>query len=174
MKTLIGGVAAIVLILSLCTSCSILPKGERSPGDLRLVALHVPDVIQEDLPYDAMVTFQSDEKPEIKRICFKWVAELISGVSPSLYCYAYEVETNQPTGSACTRWLAEGQFAQSSPSFCVEAKDIRFDSSERFLVKLRFANVKLFYNKLECYAEYYKNGELKETNRVSTKIKVEN
>ena len=173
MKNAWKAVLLIGFVTCFATSCSLLPQGVISKGELRLVNIHLPDVIQEDLPYDVIVTFDSEEKPQIKKVCFRWLSEMINSVSPSLYCYAMDVETNQQAGSSCSRWLAQGEFAQASPSFCVEGSEVRFESSERFFVKVHFVNVKLFYNKLECYVQYVQDGAVKETNKVTTRIKVE-
>lgn len=174
MKSAMRCVLLAGIVICFCSSCALLPQGALSKGELRLVNIHVPDVIQEDLPYDVIVTFDSEEKPQIKKVCFRWLSEMINSRSPSLYCYAMDVESNQQAGSSCARWLAQGEFAQTSPSVCVDGQEVRFDSSDRFFVRTHFVNVKLYYNKLECYVQYLQDGVLKETNKVNTRIKVEN
>lgn len=151
-------------------------KLQRTPvglGELRLLSLHVPEEVGEDLPYDVQVTFEAVGQPQIKRVCFQWVSEKVSGPSPSLYCYAWEAQTDQKIGSACARWLAEGPYAQASPSFCAKVESIEYGNPGRFTVKVRTQNVEQFYNRLECYAEYLRGGETDISNKVSAKVRVE-
>jgi hypothetical protein len=141
---------------------------------MRLIRVDMPEVIGENLPYDVVVTFEAEGKPEIKRACFRWMAETTRVKAPSLYCYATEVQDNAPIGSNCARWLAEGRYSGSSPVFCANVVSVNYDETPgRFIVKIQSGNVELFYNKLECYAEYLLDGELRETNRVGVRVKVE-
>ncbi|GLI32862.1 hypothetical protein DAMNIGENAA_02950 [Desulforhabdus amnigena] len=135
--------------------------------------MEMPEVIEEDLPYDVVVTFEAQGEPEIKNACFQWLTETTAVKSPSLYCYASEVQDNAPIGSSCSRWLAEGRYSRSSPIFCAKIVSVDRGIPSRFIVKIQSQNIELHYNKLECYAEYLQNGELKQTNRVGTRIRVE-
>jgi len=163
-----------LVFLLLLSSCTIISKAQMNNADLRLTSLQIPDVVKEDLPYDVLVTFNADEPVTIKRACFRWVAEKSSVVSPSLYCYASEVQSNDPIGSACSRWLAEGPFSQASPEFCVNVDRVKLDDvPPYFIVKVKSENVKIFYNKVECYVEYLQDGVMKTSNRVAAPILVE-
>jgi len=170
-----------MLLMGLClvsllflSSCTLISKAQMSSADLRLASLRIPDVVKEDLPYDVVVTFNADEPVTIKRACFRWIAEKSSVVSPSLYCYASEVQSNDPIGSVCSRWLAEGPFSQASPEFCVDVERVKTDDVPPwFVVKIKSENVKLFYNKVECYVQYLQDGVTKTSNRVAAPILVE-
>lgn len=174
MKSIAGIILSVMVALSLVSSCATTQQLQLKSGELRLIRVDMPEVISEDLPYDVVVTFAAQGRPEIKRACFRWFAETTNVKSPSLYCYATEVQDNAPIGSSCARWLAEGKFSASSPLFCANVVSVNYDETPgRFIVKIQSRNIQQAYNKLECYAEYEVDGEMRETNRVSARVRVE-
>ncbi len=167
-SVLVGGV-----VLILCSSCTLMQFINPPQGELRLLRLLTPEITEEDLPYDIVVTFEADGRPAIKKACFQWLTERASFSSPPLYCYATETQGNQPIGSVCSRWATEGPYAQISPLFCSNIESVEYGSPGRFIVKIQTRNVATFYSKLECYAEYLVNGEVKQSNRIRAPIRVE-
>jgi len=157
------------------TACSIVPHtlGPLSEGELRLKSMRLPGTMQAGLSYDLMVYYEGDDKPAIKKVCFHWVSEQVSISSPSLYCYAYEVQSNQPIGAMCPRWIAEGPYTNISSHYCVNADEIRYEEPGRLVVKIPDSAVRPEYNRLVGYAEYIRNGSPAETNRVSAKTIIE-
>jgi hypothetical protein len=57
------------------------PTGPLAEGEVRLLDVRVPgtDVVRVNIPFVVNITFQADDRPEIKRACFFW-----SGDGP--YC----------------------------------------------------------------------------------------
>lgn len=152
-------------------SCAIFPKGIFSSGQVKLLNLSVPGTMHENLPYDVVVTFRAEGGAKIRKACFRWIDETSLVNQTSLYCYAATVDEGL---SACRRWMADGQYSHASPTFCADIKEITYDETPaRFTVRLSSHNVKENYNKLECYAEYVIDGTLKNSNRVSSKIPVQ-
>lgn len=149
------------------------PLDRFAPADLKLLRIETPEVIREDLPYEIFVIFQSRGEPHIKHACIRWVAEEFTSPSPALTCYAYEVSSDRPIGSACAKWLAGGAYSDISPVVCTPVENIGAKFPNSFGVKIQTRNVKEYYNRLDVYAEYLVNGEVRTTNTVSTKIKVE-
>lgn len=175
MSTLVRGLS-IAAMLFLVTSCTIFPKGIFSSGEVKLLSISIPGTMEENLPYDVVVTFRSEGDAKIRRACFRWLdkTELIK--HPSLYCYTQEVTDNVPSGSACWRWMAEGKYSQASPSICTDLADIKeieYENPGRFTVRLSSKNVKPYYNALECYVEYLANGNLRTSNKVSAIMHVQ-
>lgn len=167
-SVLIGGIVSVLF-----SSCTLMQLVNPPQSELRLLRLMLPEITGEDLPYDIAVTFEAEGKPTIKRACFQWLTERASFSSPPLYCYATEAQDNQPIGSVCSRWATEGPYAQISPLFCSSIEHVEYDSPGRFTVKIQTRNVAAFYSKLECYAEYVANGQVKQSNRIRTQIRVE-
>jgi len=168
-------VAVLMGIISsiLVVSCSTTPTSPAAPGEMRLTGLRIPGNLQAELPYAVVVNFRAEGRPEIKRACFQWVTDTSLIRNPSLYCYMSEVQGNRPIGSSCWRWLAEGTYTQASPVMCSEVKDVNYEDPGSFVVNFSSRNVKLYYNTLEAYAEYVHNGQLKRTNKVTTRVVVE-
>jgi len=160
-------------VLLFCSSCSLMPRGPLSSGEVRLVGIQMAETVHADLPYDVVVTFEAKGEPQLKKACFRWVVEHAALPSPSLYCYTIEAQTNQPMGSVCSRWLSEGQYSQASPIFCSSVEDVVYDSKGKFHAKFNAADVKLYHNKLECYVEYVQDGEIKESNKIGAKVMIE-
>lgn len=158
-------VAAIIL-----TSCTIFPKGIFSSGEVKLLNLNIPGTMREDLPYDVIVTFSSAGEAKITKACFRWLDEKALVKKPSLYCYTSEVSDNARIGSECWRWLAEGQYSYASPTFCADVKNVVYEDPGRITVSLTSRNLEPYYNTLECYLEYLVDGAIKQSNKVSSKI----
>jgi hypothetical protein len=160
------------IILVLFPSCTLMQLIDPPQGELRLMRLHMPEITEEDLPYDVVASFEADGRPMIKRACFRWLTERASLSSPPLHCYATEAQQNQPIGSLCSRWVTEGQYAQSSPLFCANLQHIEYGTPGKFVVQIQTRNVASHYNWLECYAEYSTDGELKQSNKIRTAVRV--
>lgn len=162
----ISCIAAAIIV----TSCTIFPKGIFSSGEVKLLNLNIPGTMREDLPYDVILTFRSTGEAKITKACFRWLDEKALVKKPSLYCYTSEVSDNARIGSECWRWLAEGQYSYASPTFCSDAMDIDYEDPGRITVRLTSHNLEPYYNTLECYVEYLADGTLKQSNKVSSKI----
>lgn len=161
------------ILLMTAAGCGTLPIGPLSPGDMRLTHVRLPETMQAGVSYQLSATFEAEGQPRIKRVCFHWVSENVSIQSPSLYCYTYEVQTNQPIGAVCPRWIADGPFTNISPVYCSPVEEVVYGPTGRFVAKIPQEAVKSNFNRLECYAEYFKDGELRETNRVSARTIIE-
>ena len=169
---------AVILVLLLLSSCAEftfapLAKHKAPPaGDFRLLGVQVPESVQEDIPYDITGTFQATGEVKVLRACFRWFSDRAQMSSPPLHCFTYEVQTNQPIGSVCSRWVAEGPHAIMSPLTCVRVEDVRYGTPGRFAVKLRSSDLKLAYSQIECYLEYLQDGVTKESNKITARIRV--
>lgn len=151
-------------------ACSLAKFSPAGPGEVKLVRIQVPEVMQENLPYEAVLTYNAEGEPKIERVCCRWVTEEIAVPSASLYWYDYESASNLSIGSARARWNAQGNYTNISPDFCQDTEGLRFESSNKAMIRLKTSNFKPLYNKIECYAEYVSGGETKETNRVGTRF----
>ena len=163
--------AVVLLSLSACAMMSN-KLGLRQEGEMRLVQLKVPDVMHKDLPYKVEVVFEADGRPEIKNVCFQWLSVKMPVKSPNLYCYAKEVESNQPIGAVCNRLVDEGVYDRISPLSCTRAEIVRYGMPGSFVVTLGPENVKPFYDALECRVEYVQGGEVRQTNKISKNVVV--
>jgi len=170
-KILVMFVAALVLGAS---SCSMISQklGIRSAGEMRLVKLSVPEVMNKDLPYPAELTFEADGQPEIKSVCFRWLNVVAPVKSPSLYCYTQEVQSNLPLGAVCSRVTDEGIYSRISELACSKPAGVRYGMPGSFTVMLQAENVQPHYNALECRVEYVQDGEVKQTNKVTVPVLV--
>ena len=166
-SVLMGGI-----MMTLFSSCTLMQLLNPPQGELQLLRLQLPEITEEDLPYDISATFEAYGRPSIKRACFRWLTERDSYSSPPLYCYATEAQGNQPIGSACSRWTTEGPHAQSSPVFCANIEHVEYGSPGRIVAKIQTRNVVTHYNWLECYAEYVVGGEVKQSNKIRAPIAV--
>jgi len=162
-------VAAAIML----ASCTIIPRGIFSSGEVKLLNLSIPGTMREDLPYDVVVTFHSAGEAKILKACFRWLDEKELVKKTSLYCYTSEVSDNARIGSECWRWLAEGQYSYASPTFCSEVKNIVYEDPGRITVSLTSRNLEPYYNTLECYVEYLVDGAIKQSNKVSSRIVIE-
>lgn len=161
------------MTLLFISACTLIQAINPPPSELRLLRVHMPQITAEDLPYDIMVTFEAEGRPTIKKACFRWLTERSAFSSPPLHCYATETQDNRPIDSACSRWTAEGPYSQSSPLFCSNLERVEYGSPGSFVVKIQTRNVAKYYNRVECYAEYTTDGELKHSNKVRAQIMVE-
>ncbi|MCK8601478.1 hypothetical protein [Desulfoferrobacter suflitae] len=169
---------SIMFVMAACliASCTIFPQGVFSSGQVKLLSITIPGNMDEDLPYDVVVTFRAQGDAKIRKACFRWLDKTELVKQPSLYCYTQEVTDNVPSGSACWRWLAEGKYSQASPTICTdiaEIKDIEYEDPGRFTLRLSSKNVRPYYNAVECYVQYLADGTLKNSNRVSSIITVQ-
>ncbi|MDY0040601.1 MAG: hypothetical protein RBS57_09840 [Desulforhabdus sp.] len=160
--------AAIIL-----TSCTLIPPGIFASGEVKLLNLSIPGPMREDLPYDVVVTFRSVGEVKITKACFRWLDEAELVKKQSLYCYTAEVSDNARIGSQCWRWLAEGQYSYASPTFCSDVKHISYEDPGRITVSLTSRNLEPYYNTLECYVEFLVDGVFKQSNKVSSRIVIE-
>lgn len=156
------------LALSACTTA--LQLRPLDSGEARLTKMQMPEVVREDIPYDIVLDITSDGKPEIRKICFRWMAEPISSGSPSLYSYA--TAPGNTTGPTTATW-ATPEVTAISEYFCISGEDIKTNVPGKLVVRIRPANLKLNYNKLEGQAEYMSEGRVRTTNKVSTHIMVD-
>lgn len=167
---------ALGTVLLAMGACSVLPRplGPLAKGEVRLRSMRLPDIMTAGVSYDVAVNFEGEDPSAIKRVVFHWVSENTPiSAQQSLYCYSYEVQSNQPIGAVCPRWIAEGPYTSISPSFYVKGDDLTFAGSSRFTAKLPAEAVKSEYNRLVGYVEYMKNGSLVESNKVSAKTMIE-
>jgi hypothetical protein len=62
------------------SSCATVPTEPLASGELRLLTMQVPSQITGGFPYDLIIIFRADGKPEISQACCSW-----SGGGP--YCF---------------------------------------------------------------------------------------
>jgi len=165
--------AVVATILLLVSCSSIQPPFTQWPqfwgGGTRLTGIEMPDYIREGLDYDVVLRYDSEGTPQISRVCFRWLAEPISSVSPSLNCYAANGDFG--TGNPC--YTRTSVVNPGSSSFCAETSDIRTDIPGRLVVRIRPTDLQASYNMLLGQAEYVSNGQLKTTNAVKTPVTVD-
>ena len=164
----------IIATILLLTSCSSFqpPFAQFRPvaaGEMKLTGIEMPEYVHEDLVYDVILRFDSDKTPQISKVCFRWLTEEISSVSPSLYCYAMNGDFG--TGNPC--YARTSVVAPGSDPFCAEGSDIRTDIPGRLIVKIRPTGLRASYNKLQGQVEYVSDGESKVTNSVKTSVVVD-
>ncbi len=164
------GIVVAVFLLSSCAN-QLQQLRPLSSGETRLIDIEMPDRVREDLTYDVILTLNyAEERPTVKKVCFRWLAEEISSRSPSLYCYAMGGDLG--TGAPCSDYAAQGTNTASA-AFCSEPSDIRTDVPGKLIVRIRPANLRLQYNRLEGQVEYISDGRVRTTNVVKTPIIVE-
>ncbi len=162
---------AIVAAMLLLASCSSIqpPFSQFKPfieGEMRLTGIEMPDYVREDLDYDVVLRYNSEETPQISRVCLRWLAEPISSVSPSLSCYAANGDFG--TGNPCyARTLV---VSPGSSWFCAEASNMRTDVPGRLVVRIRPTGLQAGYNMLEGQVGYVRDGQVKMTNAVKTPV----
>jgi hypothetical protein len=163
-------IIAAILLLSSCASGPQIPLlKSSSPGEVKLTDIQMPEYVLEDLPYDVILTINSEETPQITRVCFRWLTRDISSYSPSLYCYA--MNGTFGTGGPCSQ-STSSQGEGSSP-FCAAISDINTTVPGRLIVKIRPTDLNPAYNMLEGQVEYVSNGQVLLTNPVRTPVRVE-
>ena len=68
-------IIAAILLLASCSSVQS-PFSQLRPleeGEARLTAIEMPDYVREGLDYDVILRFNSEETPQISRVCFQWL-----------------------------------------------------------------------------------------------------
>ena len=165
----LGIIAAILLLASCASGPQFLQLKTLSEGEARLTDIQMPEYVFEDLPYDVILAIDSEEKPQITRVCFRWLTREISSYSPSLDCYA--MNGTFGTGGPCSPWTSSPG-PVSSP-FCYETPDIKTDVPGRVIVRIRPTDLKASYNMLEGQVEYFSNGEVHMTNAIRTPVTVD-
>lgn len=159
----------ILFTASLC-ACTRFPYRPLPPGEVRLMRLEVPETMQVDMDYQAVLSIRAAGVPVVKQACFRWLSEVPSVANSSMYWYNYEASSNEPMGSARSRWLAEGPYYDFSGPVCVEAEGITVIPPNRVNIRFQAKGLKPHYNALECYIEYLMDGQVRESNRVSAQI----
>jgi hypothetical protein len=165
---------AVVASMLLLASCSYAPQPlalvrPLSEGQARLTEIEMPDYVREGLEYDVILRIDSEQTPEISRVCFRWLAEDILSPSPSHNCYA--ANGSFGTGTSC--YPRTSVIKPGSASFCAEAPNIRTDVPGRLVVRIRPSGLQPGYNRLEGQAEYIYAGQVRVTNPVKTIITVD-
>lgn len=86
-------------VVLLVSSCATVPTGPLASGEMRLLSIEVPggESLVSNMFYGAHVIFESEDKPEVKRACFKW-----SGDGP--YCFEVK-DVNYGSPGYFTVWL---------------------------------------------------------------------
>lgn len=167
-RTIVWCAVAVGLVSS-CHYTSL--RDYMTAGEVRLTRMQMPDVVREDLPYDVRVSFDAESTPQFRKACFRWVAETISGGSPTLYYHAAQVSSNQSMEAAGSQWQDTGT-SQSSPEFCAGPENIRSNVPGELHVRIHPQNLQPGYNKLVGYFEYMQDGQVLTTNKISTRIVV--
>jgi hypothetical protein len=162
-------IAAIFLLASCASGPQFLQLKPLSGGEARLTDIQMPDYVREDLAYDVILSIDSEETREIRRVCFRWLTAEISTNSPSLYCYA--MNGTFGTGGPCSPWTSSP--TPGSPPFCVETADIKTDVPGRVIVRIRATDLKSSFNMLEGQVEYFSKGEVRMTNAIRTPVTVD-
>lgn len=159
-------ILAVSLVALSCASTKLRPL---ESGETRLTDIEMPDVVREDLQYEVILTVESEETPQIQKICFRWVAEENSSRSPSLHGFSVGNDFSKGLWHA---GLSGPATTMGSDLFCVEGPDIRADVPGKLMVKIRPTHLKANYNKLESQAEYLSEGRLRTTNKIGTHVMV--
>lgn len=161
-------VVATVLVLVSCASGPQFKLTALEKGEARLTDIQMPEYVREDIPYDVVLTIESEETPQVTRVCFRWLTAEISTYSPSLYCYAM----NGTFGSGpCGTWSSEN--SPGSSPFCREVTNANTEVPGRITVRITPTDLKASYNMLEGQVEYVSNGQARLTNTVRAQVKVE-
>ena len=139
-------------------------------GEVRLTEIQMPDYIRDDLDYDVILNIDSNETLEISKVCFRWLAEEISSVAPSLNCLAANGDFG--TGNPCN-YTGNSVVNLDSNPFCAKGSDVRTDIPGRLVVKVRPTGLLRSYNRLQGQVEYIHDGQSKLTNAVKTSVIVD-
>ncbi len=162
-------IAAILLLASCASGPQIALLNPLQPGEVTLRDIQMPEYVLEDLPYDVILTIDSEEQPQITKVCFRWLTTEISSYSPSLYCYA--MNGTFGTGGPCSPWTSSP--GPGSSPFCAAISDINTAVPGRLIVRIRATDLNAAYNMIEGQVEYVSNGQVHLTNAVRTPVKVE-
>lgn len=163
----------VAVIASLLSSCSMMPFRPLASGEIWLTSVKMPEIVNENMPYDVIVSFKSDGEPQIKEVCFHWAVDKAEVPAPSLYMFTQEVQRDKPSGTIGSRWIAEGMYVQMSSAFCSPAQKVMYGTYGSLTARIETASLDRQYNRLECRVKYLQDGVLKETNKVVAKIVVE-
>ena len=162
-------IAAVLLLASCASGPQVILLKPLPAGEARLTDIQMPEYVLEGLAYDVILSIDSEETPQIRRVCFRWLTEEISSYSPSLTCYA--MNGTFGTGGPCSPWTSSP--APGSSPFCANASEINTDIPGRLVVRIVPADLKTSYNMIEGQVEYVSNGQVRLTNAVRTPVKVE-
>jgi len=162
-------IAAVLLLASCASGPQVILLKPLPAGEVRLTDIQMPEYVLEDLAYDVILSIDSEETPQIGRVCFRWLTEEISSYSPSLYCYA--MSGTFGTGGPCSPWTSTP--APGSSPFCANTSDINTDVPGRLIVRIVPTGLKTSYNMLEGQVEYVSNGKVRLTNAVRTHVTVQ-
>ena len=162
-------IAAVLLLASCASGPQVILLKPLPAGEARLTDIQMPEYVLEDLAYDVILSIDSEETPQIRRVCFRWLTEEISSYSPSLTCYA--MNGTFGTGGPCSPWTSSP--APGSSPFCANASDINTDIPGRLVVRIVPTDLKTSYNMIEGQVEYVSNGKICLTNAVRTKVTVQ-
>ncbi len=162
-------IAAILLLTSCASGPQLVLVKPLQAGMVKLTDIQMPEYVLEDLPYDVILSIDSEQTPQIRKVCFRWLTEDISSYSPSLTCYA--MNGTFGTGGPCAPWTSTA--APGSSPFCAEPSDIKTDLPGRLIVRIRPSDLKAGYNMLEGQVEYVSQGEVRLTNAVRTRVTVQ-
>jgi hypothetical protein len=66
----------------------------------------------------------------------------------------------------------EGIYGHISALSCTKAEIVRYGAPGSFVVTLGPENVKPIYNALECRVEYARDGQVRQTNKISANVVV--
>lgn len=131
--------------------------------------MEMPDIIREDLQYEVILSVASEEKLDIRKICFRWVTEEAASGSPVFY-------SSSPKGADFSReplstgWRSPQSVFIGSEQFCAAPEDIRMNVPGKIIVKIRPAHLSGKYNRLEGQAEYLSEGRTRMTNKIGTRV----
>ncbi|MGV8074178.1 MAG: hypothetical protein AB2L11_06455 [Syntrophobacteraceae bacterium] len=173
MRPALGVLLLFGSILTFLFACSPIQLRDLSTGEMVLTGIELPDIMARNMPYDAIVKFEADGDPKIRKVCFRWFADTPSVAHSSIYWYTHEVQTDEETGSAKARWIEQGPYTDMSNAFCLDSGSINHNNPNRLIVRFKSDDLKPQYNRLACYAEYVHDGEVKRTNEVSTRFVVD-
>ncbi|MGC9196034.1 MAG: hypothetical protein ACP5IL_11335 [Syntrophobacteraceae bacterium] len=170
---------AIVAAIIMLTSCSSFqpqsPLGRIRPlssGEAKLTGIEMVTHVRENMPYDVILHFRSDGPVKVEKVCFEWLTRSPSLSSSSSNCLAGGGGL-KPSGGFCSPGPRDARMTMESGQFCVGTSDIRFQSPERLIARLRPHNLHADYNTLQARVEYLNNGVPEQTNIVEAPIIVD-
>jgi hypothetical protein len=169
-------IAAAIIMLTSCSSFQPQsPLGRIKPlesGEAKLTGIEMVSHVRENLPYDVILHFRSDGPVKVEKVCFAWLTRSPS-VSPSSSNCLVGGGGLKPSGGFCSPGPRDGRTTMESAQFCVTNSDIRFQSPERLIARIRPQNLHADYNTLQARVEYLKNGVTEQTNIVEAPIIVD-
>jgi hypothetical protein len=163
--------AAILVIASCASGPQVAQLNPFYRGEAMLTDIQMPEYVREDLSYNVILSINSEETPQIKRVCFRWLTQDISSYSPSLSCYAMNGTFALGNGPCGPSTSSSGP---NSSSFCFDAAQINTEVPGRLTVKIVPTSLNASYNMLEGQVEYVaQNGEVRMTNSIRTPVTIE-